>query len=49
MGRHAEPACFDGRYWMSYIGGALQGYENRSTFDGMALDETPERAEDWTR
>src|SRR5438105_1212735 len=25
-GGSCEPAKFDGRYWMSYIGGALEGY-----------------------
>ena len=31
-----EPRSFDGRYWMSYIGGALQGYETDPLSIGMA-------------
>jgi hypothetical protein len=44
-----EPAMFDGRYWMSYIGGAIQGYETDPLSIGVAWTKTPDRAEEWTR
>ena len=40
---------FDGRYWMSYIGGAKQGYEPDPLAIGMAWTTTPDRAAPWTR
>ncbi|HEX3356857.1 MAG TPA: hypothetical protein VHS31_07800 [Tepidisphaeraceae bacterium] len=44
-----EPAMFDGRYWMSYIGGALQGYETDPLSIGLAWSKSPDRAEEWNR
>lgn len=40
---------FDGKYWMSYIGGALQGYETDPLAIGMAWTTTPERPVEWNR
>ena len=39
---------FDGKYWMSYIGGALQGYEPDPLAIGMAWTKTPTEAREWT-
>ena len=39
---------FDGKYWMSYIGGALQGYETDPLAIGMAWTNTPTKAKEWT-
>jgi predicted GH43/DUF377 family glycosyl hydrolase len=39
---------FDDRYWMSYIGGALQGYEPDPLAIGMAWTTTPAEAREWT-
>ena len=43
------PKMFDGRYWMSYIGGALQGYETDPLSIGIAWTKSPDRPEEWTR
>lgn len=40
---------FDGRYWMSYIGGALQGYETDPLSIGMAWTADPTAVQEWTR
>jgi len=48
-GESMAPAMFDGRYWMSYIGGALQGYETDPLSIGMAWTKAPDRAEEWNR
>ena len=39
---------FDGRYWMSYIGGALQGYETDPLAIGLAWTTTPTKVKEWT-
>lgn len=39
----------DGKYWMSYIGGALQGYEPDPLAIGMAWTKTPVEIKEWTR
>ncbi len=39
---------FDGKYWMSYIGGALQGYEPDPLAIGMAWTKTPTETKEWT-
>ncbi|MCX6864726.1 MAG: glycosylase [Verrucomicrobia bacterium] len=39
----------DGKYWMSYIGGALQGYEPDPLAIGMAWITDPAAAQEWTR
>jgi predicted GH43/DUF377 family glycosyl hydrolase len=44
-----EPQSFQGKYWMSYIGGALQGYETDPLSIGMAWSRDPAKVEEWTR
>lgn len=48
-GGSGRPHTFDGKYWMSYIGGALQGYETDPLAIGMAWTKTPDKAEEWNR
>jgi predicted GH43/DUF377 family glycosyl hydrolase len=40
---------YNGKYWMSYIGGAKQGYETDPLSIGIAWTTTPDRAIPWTR
>ena len=40
---------FNGRYWMTYIGGEHQGYETDPLSIGLAWTKSPDRAEEWTR
>lgn len=40
---------FEGKYWMSYIGGALQGYEPDPLAIGMAWTKNPAEVREWTR
>jgi predicted GH43/DUF377 family glycosyl hydrolase len=40
---------FDGKYWMSFIGGARQGYETDPLSTGMAWTKTPTKAREWNR
>jgi predicted GH43/DUF377 family glycosyl hydrolase len=42
-------AAHDGKYWLSYIGGALQGYETDPLAIGMAWTRDPAAAVEWTR
>lgn len=47
-GSHAlEP--FNGRYWLSYIGGAARGYETDPLSIGMAWTRNPTQAREWNR
>ena len=39
---------FGGKYWMSYIGGALQGYEPDPLSIGMAWSKNPVKVKEWT-
>jgi predicted GH43/DUF377 family glycosyl hydrolase len=39
---------YDGKYWMSYIGGALQGYETDPLSIGIAWSKTPTEVKEWT-
>jgi predicted GH43/DUF377 family glycosyl hydrolase len=39
----------DGRYWVSYFGGAKQGYEPDPLSLGLAWTRTPSQAVPWTR
>lgn len=48
-GGSAKPQAFNDRYWMSYIGGALQGYEPDPLAIGMAWTRTPDLPAEWTR
>ena len=43
-----ELETFDGKYWMSYLGGALQGYETDPLAIGLAWTKTPTEAREWT-
>ncbi len=40
---------FQGRYWLSYIGGAKRGYEPDPLSIGIAWTKNPTRAREWTR
>jgi predicted GH43/DUF377 family glycosyl hydrolase len=40
---------FDNKYWMSYIGGALKGYETDPLAIGIAWSNTPTKAVEWNR
>ncbi|XID93957.1 hypothetical protein ACF3MZ_05395 [Paenibacillaceae bacterium WGS1546] len=40
---------FDGKYWCSYIGGALNGYEPDPLHIGLAYTEDPTQAVEWHR
>lgn len=40
---------FDGKYWLSYIGGARQGYETDPLAIGIAWSKTPTAIEEWKR
>ena len=39
---------YNGKYWMSYIGGAKQGYEPDPLAIGMAWTEDPTAVREWT-
>lgn len=40
---------FDGKYWLTYIGGALQGYETDPLSIGVAWTKDPAAMKEWTR
>jgi predicted GH43/DUF377 family glycosyl hydrolase len=40
---------YDNKYWLSYIGGALQGYETDPLSIGIAWTTTPDQAVEWNR
>ena len=40
---------FDDKYWLSYIGGALQGYETDPLSVGLAWTRNPTEVAEWTR
>ena len=40
---------YDGKYWLSYIGGALKGYETDPLAVGIAWTDDPSRPAEWTR
>jgi predicted GH43/DUF377 family glycosyl hydrolase len=48
-GGSAAPQAYDGRYWMSYIGGALKGYETDPLSIGIAWTTTPDKPREWNR
>jgi predicted GH43/DUF377 family glycosyl hydrolase len=48
-GGTAAAETFDGKYWLSYIGGALQGYETDPLAIGLAWTTTPDQPTEWTR
>ncbi len=47
-GESNELETYDGKYWMSYLGGALQGYETDPLAIGLAWTKTPTEAREWT-
>ena len=48
-GGRGEPHTFAGKYWMSYLGGALQGYETDPLGIGIAWTTTPDKPLQWHR
>lgn len=44
-----EVEPYDGRYWISYVGGALQGYETDPLSMGLAWSPTPTSGAVWSR
>jgi predicted GH43/DUF377 family glycosyl hydrolase len=44
-----ELQMYRGRYWLSYIGGAKQGYEPDPLAIGLAWTKTPDRPNPWHR
>ncbi len=48
-GGSAELQTFDGRYWLSYCGGALKGYETDPLAIGLAWTQDPSKPVAWTR
>jgi predicted GH43/DUF377 family glycosyl hydrolase len=40
---------YDGKYWLSYLGGAKPGYETPPLSVGLAWTTDPSAANDWTR
>jgi len=40
---------FNGRYWMTYLGGEHQGYETDPLSIGLAWTKSPDKAEEWNR
>lgn len=48
-GGSAELQRWDGRYWMTYIGGGKQGYETDPLSIGVASSKRPSVAAEWTR
>jgi len=48
-GGSAELRKFRGKYWMSYLGGALEGYETDPLAIGMAYSRKPHKPAVWNR
>ena len=48
-GGSAALQAYDGRYWLSYFGGAKQGYEPDPLSLGLAWTRTPTMPTPWTR
>ncbi|HMO85203.1 MAG TPA: hypothetical protein PKC18_09820 [Lacipirellulaceae bacterium] len=48
-GGSSERQAYDGKYWMSSVGGALQGYETDPLSIGIAWTTAPERPIPWNR
>ncbi|HXI69401.1 MAG TPA: glycosylase [Verrucomicrobiae bacterium] len=44
-----EPEKFGGKFWMSYIGGALQGYETDPLSVGIAWSKRLTKVKEWNR
>ncbi len=48
-GGSCELGAFDGKYWLSYIGGAKKGYEPDPLSMGLAWTTAPDQATEWNR
>jgi predicted GH43/DUF377 family glycosyl hydrolase len=48
-GGSGELLAYNGKYWMSYIGGDKQGYETDPLSSGMAWTTTPDKPLPWRR
>lgn len=48
-GGSAQLQPWQGKYWLTYIGGHQQGYETDPLSTGLASTEHPGRAEEWER
>jgi predicted GH43/DUF377 family glycosyl hydrolase len=48
-GGDASISTYKGKYWMSFIGGAKQGYEPDPLSIGLAWTKDPTKAVEWTR
>jgi predicted GH43/DUF377 family glycosyl hydrolase len=48
-GGSCELQQFDGKYWISYFGGAKQGYETDPLSIGLATTSAPDKPEPWAR
>jgi predicted GH43/DUF377 family glycosyl hydrolase len=44
-----ELLTHDGKYWLSYLGGEVAGYEGKPMFIGIAWTENIENASEWER
>jgi predicted GH43/DUF377 family glycosyl hydrolase len=44
-----EPEKYAGKYWLTYIGGARQGYETDPLSVGVAWSKNPARVQEWQR
>lgn len=44
-----KPQVYDGRYWLSYVGGALEGYETDPLSIGLAWTNDPTQPAEWNR
>lgn len=44
-----KPAAYEGKYWMSYLGGSVQGYEVGQLGVGIANTTDPGLTEEWNR
>ena len=48
-GGSSELQPYDGKYWITYIGGALKGYETDPLSIGMAWSTDPTQVTEWNR
>jgi predicted GH43/DUF377 family glycosyl hydrolase len=48
-GGDCRPMSYDGKYWISYLGGAIPGYERPPLCIGIAYANDPTRLDGWQR
>lgn len=48
-GGSMKPAPFNGKYWLSYLGGSVEGYEAGRLGVGMAYTDDPSKVKEWKR